>query len=273
MFSKFTCLVDPSLDCRLSHEFSSPPRPLAEKGFPANAWDNKNYCFGCFLYFAHCTQKDGSMNTGTLAFVHNSKSPTLQTEHSLVMPNQPCRGIEVWQNRRCGGETAWDASLKRYTDAGGKVADYFGYVVSVNSMEKRTQHQLHMHVGLTPKEVKDALKAGHTWAKGKTSSYFIFCSKQQNQAISCNFDPNKQTKATNTIAVTIAAGTTPSAVTPFMMVYGKNSLPPSDATIKNSMGVVASANNEWLILTLLRGAAECLLESESGPKSSTLITC
>ncbi|WIA09807.1 hypothetical protein OEZ85_009182 [Tetradesmus obliquus] len=113
------------------------------------------------------------------------------------MPNQPCSGVEVWQRGRCGGEAAWDASLKRYTDAGGKVADYFGYVVSVNSMEKRSQHQ----------------------------------------------------------------------------VYGKSSLPPSDATIKNSMGVVASANNEWLILTLLRGAAECLLESESGPKSSTLITC
>lgn len=82
--------------------------------------------------------------------------------------------------------------------------------------------QLHMHVGLTPKEVKGALQAGHKWAKGsKTSSFFISCSKQQGQAISCKFDSNKQTKATNSIAVTIETGTTPSAVTPFMKVRGR----------------------------------------------------
>jgi hypothetical protein len=52
-----------------------------------------------------------------------------------------------------------------------------------------------------------------------------------------------------------------------MQVYGPNAQPgkqPSDATIKNSMGVVASANAEWLILQLYSGAAECLLADDQG---------
>jgi hypothetical protein len=48
-------------------------------------------------------------------------------------------------------------------------------------------------------------------------------------------------------------------------VYGPNAKggnPPSPETIKNSMGVVASADKEWLILKLYSGAAECLLADD-----------
>lgn len=59
-----------------------------------------------------------------------------------VMPNQPCRGVEVWESPRCGGEKAWDAALKAYTDATGNPKDYFKYVIAVNSMRKRTRQQV-----------------------------------------------------------------------------------------------------------------------------------
>jgi hypothetical protein len=61
-----------------------------------------------------------------------------------VMPSQPCRGVEAWQNDRCGGEAAWDAAFKRWTSDGGSAKSYFGFVLAVNSMEKRTQHQASM---------------------------------------------------------------------------------------------------------------------------------
>lgn len=51
------------------------------------------------------------------------------------------------------------------------------------------------------------------------------------------------------------------ACLPSLQVYGPNPAQgssPSDATIFNSMGVVAAANKQWLILQLLNGAAECL---------------
>jgi hypothetical protein len=52
-------------------------------------------------------------------------------------------------------------------------------------------------------------------------------------------------------------------------VYGPNQLPPSDATIYNSMAVVASANKQWLILQLLNGPAECLFrDADSVSKCS-----
>jgi hypothetical protein len=64
-----------------------------------------------------------------------------------VMPNQPCRGVEVWENGRCGGEKAWDAAFKRWTDDGGKAKDYFGFVMAVNSMRRRTRSQVRHRAG------------------------------------------------------------------------------------------------------------------------------
>jgi hypothetical protein len=58
------------------------------------------------------------------------------------MPNQPCRGVEAWENARCGGEKAWDAAFERWKADGGNPKSYFGYVMAVNSMRRRTMHQV-----------------------------------------------------------------------------------------------------------------------------------
>lgn len=57
---------------------------------------------------------------------------------------------------------------------------------------------------------------------------------------------------------------------PTLQVYGPIApTAPNDATKFNSMAVVAPAANEWLVLQLLNGAAECLLpDAESFGKCS-----
>lgn len=60
------------------------------------------------------------------------------------MPNKPCRGVEVWQDAFCGDEQTWDAALALYTANKGDPTKYFDYVFAVNSMRKRTQHQVRL---------------------------------------------------------------------------------------------------------------------------------
>lgn len=265
MFNRYVCLLDPSVDCRLAHEFSS------RRTFPANAWYGPEaHCESCFLYFKYCAKKDGTMNTGTLKFVNNGASPVSDTEHALVMPDQPCRGVESWESARCGKEAAWDAAFEYYKEKKGNPKSYFGYVIAVNSMRRRTQHQLHLHVGRLTDGVKEALKQGHNWAKGQKKQFRIACTKAAGKDITCSFDPNKQAEADNTIDVVFGAGATPLAAKPFETIYKPNKSPPNDETQKYSMGVVASADNQWLILKLLGGAAECLMKDNDSQKKCTV---
>ncbi|WIA23072.1 hypothetical protein OEZ85_001417 [Tetradesmus obliquus] len=273
MFSKSACLVDPSVDCRLANEFFN--RNSAQQGLAANAWSNQanNYCDSCFLYFAYCASKQGgTIAPGALTFVTNGKNPVSPTEHALLMPNKPCRGVEVWQDAFCGDEQIWDVALALYTANKGDPTKYFDYVFAVNSMRKRTQHQLHMHVGLITSGVKPGLSDGYKWAKAQkpspATSSLIACTKST--AVQCTFDASKQMATQNTIRVTIKPGDAPSAAQPFNTVYGPIApTAPNDATKFNSMAVVAPAANEWLVLQLLNGAAECLLpDAESFGKCS-----
>ncbi|WIA17804.1 hypothetical protein OEZ85_009316 [Tetradesmus obliquus] len=237
MFSPFACLADPSVDCRLPEDF-------ADKQ-PGNSWTKNASCPSCFLYFRHCSQADGSMNSLPLKFVSNSASPVSLKEHALVMPSMPCRGVEVWEDQFCGGEEIWEAAFNHY-NAKGDATKYFSYVFAVNSMRRRGMNQLHMHVGLSAAEVAGALQAGYKWAvANKTATFFIKCTNPTKTTIDCKFNNTAQKPADNrrSIKATIAAGATVKAVKPFNTVYGPNPAQgssPSDATIFNSM---ADSNN------------------------------
>uniref|UniRef100_A0A383VGE6 CHRD domain-containing protein n=1 Tax=Tetradesmus obliquus TaxID=3088 RepID=A0A383VGE6_TETOB len=208
----------------------------------------------------------------------------------LVDPSVDCRLANEFFNRNPAQQglaaNAWSNQANSYCDScflyftycatpqGGTIAQGpLAFVTNGKSPVSPTEHALlHMHVGLITSGVKPGLADGYKWAKGQkpnpATSFLIACTK--GTAVQCTFDASKQMATQNTIRVTIKSGAAPSAVQPFNTVYGPIApTAPNDATKFNSMAVVAPAANEWLVLQLLNGAAECLLpDAESFGKCS-----
>jgi hypothetical protein len=63
---------------------------------------------------------------------------TGSTRHVLVMPTDPCIGVENWNRASCPGEEMWDAAWWEVEGAGPK----FIGGVAVNPVSRRSQHQV-----------------------------------------------------------------------------------------------------------------------------------
>jgi hypothetical protein len=63
---------------------------------------------------------------------------TGSTRHVLVMPTDPCTGVENWNRGSCPGEDVWDAVWWEVEGAG---PGFLGGV-AVNPVSRRSQHQV-----------------------------------------------------------------------------------------------------------------------------------
>ncbi|KAG7667459.1 hypothetical protein KSW81_001167 [Nannochloris sp. 'desiccata'] len=80
---------------------------------PTNCND---FCKACDLYVNHIQGKTG-------VFTETSE----RGGHRLVVPIAPCRGVEDWKEKKCGGEDIWDHA---WGFAGGP--DFVAYGNSAN---------------------------------------------------------------------------------------------------------------------------------------------
>lgn len=92
-----------------------------------------NYaCPGCYLY-------------RTYSLPNKAAGPFFVTSAAdrLVLPTAPCRGVEEWVRTSCGKERIWQYAWGLLTTGAQKKATGFG----INPTHRRSQHQMHVHVG------------------------------------------------------------------------------------------------------------------------------
>ncbi|KAH7617713.1 hypothetical protein NADE_004115 [Nannochloris sp. 'desiccata'] len=113
---------------------------------PTNCND---FCKACDLYVNHIQGKTG-------VFTETSE----RGGHRLVVPIAPCRGVEDWKEKKCGGEDIWDHA---WGFAGGP-----DFGLAVNPVQRRSQHQLHIHIAKLQQGLLPALR---DIAKNKDTSW------------------------------------------------------------------------------------------------------
>lgn len=112
-------------------------------------------------------------NNNTAVFVHLS----FKTQ---VVPIAPCRGVEDWKEKKCGGEDIWDHA---WGFAGGP-----DFGLAVNPVQRRSQHQLHIHIAKLQQGLLPALR---DIAKNKDTSWTpIVCNPKV--ATKCKVDKKQQ---------------------------------------------------------------------------------
>jgi CDP-diacylglycerol pyrophosphatase len=92
--------------------------------------------------------------------------------HYLLVPTDPVIGVEDWKNRGKHNywKLAWDAA-KHGTGDIKHLKTTKRLALAINPATKRSQHQLHIHIGRLPKQLRNKLnKHDDNWHKITISS-------------------------------------------------------------------------------------------------------
>ncbi|KAG7667458.1 hypothetical protein NADE_005215 [Nannochloris sp. 'desiccata'] len=169
---------------------------------PTNCND---FCKACDLYVNHIQGKTG-------VFTETSE----RGGHRLVVPIAPCRGVEDWKEKKCGGEDIWDHA---WGFAGGP-----DFGLAVNPVQRRSQHQLHIHIAKLQQGLLPALR---DIAKNKDTSWTpIVCNPKV--ATKCKVDKKATTSG---LQAKFIAANSPSAAKPFQVAYGNSANEDNDVTV------------------------------------------
>lgn len=200
----------------------------------------KDYCPACGLYVGiSWTAPQSQMFTQT----------SERGGHRMVLPVQPCRGVEDWKVRwnACGGEKIWDYAWKYAGSAGPTTA----YALGANSPTQRTQHQLHVHVAKMQASLAKVLSNVDRFQDRDWVS--IVCTNKIADDCKWNKDPTA-----SPIQAKYVDGSSISDANPFEVVYGNGNNEMTDVilvTQQTTRGIVVLRANDRPV--------ECFLDCDN----------
>jgi len=178
--------------------------------------------------------------------------------HALVMPADACTGVENWDRPGCPQEAIWDAAASEL-DKAGKA----GWGMAINPVNKRGQHQMHVHLAqLYPSLIKTVKYVYHTLLQEKKHTFHLDCdlSQTHKRFDHCKNMTNSATFFTPLVIIKDEHDD-PSKAKPFETVYGPN--PSNSSTGCN--GACTALESSLLVFKLPQSRTWVLVANKAGP--------